>query len=240
MSARAPVRSTSFLDSLFEEGMTTPSIPPEEFGIVGDPGVGVTKTKPAKVVVITEPDEGGTPPRPSKAMPLDPDPTPWTQVQRKVVPEIATVSTDILFPLPPPDYEGWLHTNPPDSVLYPYHLPGGKRFTGSLQPKIKGPQKPSLILEVGTHQFRKSGVGHGYIRPKRLRESLWENQAWTSGGRKPPVQQESPSPPSTTRWRYKTIPIGKHIRWWNRRTAYATANPKQKKNAVYMYPSSVT
>ncbi len=53
--ARAPARSTLFLDSLFEEGVTGPSIPPdilplventkEEVGIVDDPGVDITKAK---------------------------------------------------------------------------------------------------------------------------------------------------------------------------------------------------
>ena len=257
LSARTPVRSTSFLDSLFEEGKAGPSIPPdipplvennkEDDVIVDDPGVDITKTKPPKVVVITEPGEGGvvedspigdpvtgdhndTPPRPSKAMPRDPDPTPWTQVQRKVAPETATVSgIDILFPLPPPDYQGWLRTNPPDGVLYPYHLPGGKRFTLSLQPKIKGPRKPSLNLEVGTHQFRKSGVGAGYFEPKRLRESLWEKKPWMLGCRQPPAQTEIPSPPLTTRWSHKKRPIDKHVRWWTHRVASATDSRKQKK-----------
>ena len=49
LSARTPVPSTSFLDSLFEEGKAGPSIPPdipplvennkEDDGIVDDPGV---------------------------------------------------------------------------------------------------------------------------------------------------------------------------------------------------------
>jgi len=131
-----------------------------------------------------------------------------------------------IYPLPPPDYKGWLHTNPPAGKATPYHLPGGNKNTLTLLPKAKGTVKPKpLNLEVGLHMFRRSGMGAGYFLPKRLKEDLWSKKPWTCVRRRK-VLKGIISPPDTTQARPKKVLIDKHIRWWTRRSAYVVDSPK--------------